>query len=49
MDIGLPKMNGLEATRQLLAITPSARVIALTGQTEGGAKATRRQRVRSTS
>lgn len=34
MDIGLPRMNGLEATRRLLAIKPGARVIALTGQTE---------------
>jgi two-component system NarL family response regulator len=39
MDIGLPKLNGLEATRRLLAIKPSTRVIALTGQTEGEAKA----------
>jgi DNA-binding NarL/FixJ family response regulator len=39
MDIGLPRMNGLEATRRLLAIKPDARVIALTGQTEGDGKA----------
>ena len=39
MDIGLPKMDGLEATRKLLAIKPSARVIALTGQAEGEARA----------
>ena len=38
MDIGLPKLDGLEATRRLLAIKPAARVIALTGQTEGEAK-----------
>jgi DNA-binding NarL/FixJ family response regulator len=38
MDIGLPRMNGLEATLRLLAIKPSARVIALTGQTADEAR-----------
>lgn len=38
MDIGLPSMDGLEATRRLLAIKPGARVIALTGQTEDEAR-----------
>lgn len=39
MDIGLPKLDGLDATRRLLAIKPAARVIALTGQRESEAKA----------
>jgi DNA-binding NarL/FixJ family response regulator len=42
MDIGLPRMNGLEATRRLLAIKPGARVIALTGQTEEEARSAAR-------
>lgn len=34
MDIGLPIFDGFEATRRLLAIKPSAKVIALTGLQE---------------
>jgi DNA-binding NarL/FixJ family response regulator len=30
MDIGMPKMNGIEATRALLDVCPSARVLVLT-------------------
>jgi DNA-binding NarL/FixJ family response regulator len=30
MDIGMPKMNGIEATRALLEVCPSARVLVLT-------------------
>ena len=30
MDIGMPKMNGIEATRALLEVCPSARVLILT-------------------
>jgi DNA-binding NarL/FixJ family response regulator len=30
MDIGLPKMNGIEATRQIKAIVPTAQVVILT-------------------
>jgi DNA-binding NarL/FixJ family response regulator len=42
MDIGLPRMNGLEATRRLLAIKPGARLITLTGQTEEEARSAAR-------
>jgi DNA-binding NarL/FixJ family response regulator len=34
MDLGMPKLGGLEATRQLAAELPSARVIVLTASTE---------------
>lgn len=39
MDIGLPKCDGLEATRRLHTIKPEAKVIVLSGQTENQAKA----------
>jgi DNA-binding NarL/FixJ family response regulator len=31
MDVRMPKMNGLEATRELLAVQPQVRVLILTG------------------
>jgi DNA-binding NarL/FixJ family response regulator len=34
MDIGLPKLNGLEAARQICALVPSARIIFLTQETD---------------
>jgi DNA-binding NarL/FixJ family response regulator len=33
MDLGLPGIDGLEATRRLLAIRPDAKVIVVTGRT----------------
>jgi DNA-binding NarL/FixJ family response regulator len=33
MDLGLPVMDGFEATRRLLAIRPDAKVIVITGRT----------------
>lgn len=35
MDIGMPGMNGIEATRRLLAIQPEAKVIGLSAFSEG--------------
>tara|TARA_B100000614_G_C14466275_1_gene460610 strand:- start:538 stop:1026 length:489 start_codon:yes stop_codon:yes gene_type:complete len=34
MDINLPDLNGLEATRQILAETPGAKILALTMHTD---------------
>ena len=34
MDIGMPRMNGIEATRRLLGINPSIRIIGLSALTD---------------
>lgn len=34
MDIGLPKLNGLAAASQILALVPAAKIIFLTQETE---------------
>ena len=34
MDIGMPGLNGVDATRQILASTPKAKVIALSAHTD---------------
>ena len=39
MDMTMPKMNGLEATRKLLARNPDLRVIAVSGHGDGEADA----------
>ena len=33
MDIGLPKLNGIEAARQILGFAPAAKIIFLTQET----------------
>ena len=38
MDVGLPGMDGLETTRRVLGIHPTARVIVLSGQTGSEAR-----------
>ena len=34
MDVGMPALNGMDTTRQLLVIEPGARVIGLSGHTD---------------
>ena len=34
MDIGMPDLNGIEATRKVLAVSPGTRVIALSMHSE---------------
>ena len=43
MDLSLPKIDGLEATRRLLALRPNTRVIALTGRSEDEAAGAARE------
>lgn len=38
MDVELPGMDGLEATRRLAGVTPNARVIVLSGRSEREAR-----------
>ena len=33
MDIGMPRLNGIEATRQIVTADPGARIVILTGDT----------------
>jgi len=35
MDIGMPKLNGIEATREILAVSPEIKVIALSMHADG--------------
>jgi DNA-binding NarL/FixJ family response regulator len=34
MDIGMPRLNGIEATRQIVTADPGARIVILTGDTD---------------
>ena len=34
MDIGMPRLNGIEATRQIVTADPQARIVILTGDTD---------------
>jgi DNA-binding NarL/FixJ family response regulator len=35
MDIGLPKLNGMESARRILAVKPQSKVLFLTQETSG--------------
>jgi DNA-binding NarL/FixJ family response regulator len=39
MDITMPRMSGVDATRRLLARRPSARVVVLSGDSQSGTEA----------
>ena len=34
MDIGMPRLDGIEATRQIITADPDARIVILTGDTD---------------
>ena len=34
MDIGMPRLDGIEATRQIVTADPDARIVILTGDTD---------------